>query len=205
MRRDALVACATPTVTALVRLLRRRRRLPAERTVALSPERPSPVARRRRRRQRPVHFFALSSTSVTSFRFFPVSCFPARSAGPAVSVRASVSACAPFVPARAPVPVIGSARAPCPSSPARRHRPRLEPRHIRGVAVPGSYLGVRRVRSHHSPMAPRVGVPGHLRTSTCACFGLGRIRIPSACRLNSSTSKYAGTMCARASRGKPRG
>ena len=184
---------------------RRRRRLPAVRTVALSPERPPPVARRRRRRQRPVHFFALSSTSVTSFRFFPVSCFPARSTSPAGSDRASVSACAPFVPARAPVPVIGSARAPCPSSPARRHRPRLEPRHIRGVTVPGSYLGVRRVRSHHSPMAPRVGVPGHLRTSTCACFGLGRIRIPSACRLNGSTSRYAGTMCARASRGKPGG
>ena len=119
----------------LVVVRRRRRRLPAERTVALSPERPSPVARRRRRRQRPVHFFALSiGTSVTSFRFFPVSCFPARSTGPAVSVRASVSACAPFVPARAPVPVIGSARAPCPSSPARRHRPRLGPRH-NGVSL----------------------------------------------------------------------
>ena len=201
MRRDALVACATPTVTALVRLLVLVLE-PAERTVALSPERPSPVAVPVFTR---VSVSAGIGTSVTSFRFFPVSCFPARSTGPAVSVRASVSACAPFVPARAPVPVIGSARAPCPSSPARRHRPRLEPRHIRGVAVPGSYLGVRRVRSHHSPMAPRVGVPGHLRTSTCACFGLGRIRIPSACRLNSSTSRYAGTMCARASRGKPGG
>ena len=94
-----------------------------------------------------------------------------------------------------PVPVFASAS----SSPTSRTPPQ------RGVAVPGSYLGVRRVRSHHSPMAPRVGVPGHLRTSTCACFGLGRIRIPSACRLNSSTSRYAGTMCARASRSKPGG
>lgn len=130
MRRDALVACATPTVTALVRLLVLVLE-PAERTVALSPERPSPVAVPVFTR---VSVSAGIGTSVTSFRFFPVSCFPARSTGPAVSVRASVSACAPFVPARAPVPVIGSARAPCPSSPARRHRPRLGPRH-NGVSL----------------------------------------------------------------------